>query len=207
MEPRSAQVASASQGDRRIRAQRLLRQARISPLPGRETRSPRTDPVERDCGSIRSCGRHLGGSAPTVAGGCVGPSSWSAGGAGTASEAESLSRSLSAGRWLRWPGNLSGIEWPFRGQKGLHAIVEQMPAVRDLRWIRTTRATGSRTPRRGKSREDRTRTALRLSLHNRALSWRGFSPQVSLVHEVRRTNAQLYDYQRTGGELRFVRLF
>ena len=58
----------------------------------------------------------------------------------------------------------------------------------------------------GKSREDRTYSA-RLSLHNRALSWRGFSPQVSLVHEVRRTNAQLYDYQRTGGELRFVRLF
>ena len=58
----------------------------------------------------------------------------------------------------------------------------------------------------GESREDRTYSA-RLSLHNRALSWRGFSPQVSLVHEVRRTNAQLYDYQRTGGELRFVRLF
>ena len=58
----------------------------------------------------------------------------------------------------------------------------------------------------GESREDRTRS-LRLSLHNRALSWRGFSPQVSLVHEVRTTNAQLYDYKRTGGELRFVRLF
>ena len=58
----------------------------------------------------------------------------------------------------------------------------------------------------GESREDRTYSA-RLSLHNRALSWRGFSPQVSLVHEVRRTNAQLYDYKRTGGELRFVRLF
>ena len=58
----------------------------------------------------------------------------------------------------------------------------------------------------GESREDRTYSA-RFSLHNRALSWRGFSPQVSLVHEVRRTNAQLYDYQRTGGELRFVRLF
>ena len=58
----------------------------------------------------------------------------------------------------------------------------------------------------GEPREDRTRS-LRVSVHNRAFSWQGFSPQVSLVHEVRTTNAQLYDYKRTGGELRFVRLF
>ena len=58
----------------------------------------------------------------------------------------------------------------------------------------------------GEPREDRTYSA-RLSVHNRGLSWQGFSPQVSVVHEVRKTNAQLYDYERTGGELRFVRLF
>ena len=58
----------------------------------------------------------------------------------------------------------------------------------------------------GESREDRTRS-ISLSLYNRGLSWRGFSPQVALVHEVRETNAQLYDYTRTGGELRAVRLF
>ena len=58
----------------------------------------------------------------------------------------------------------------------------------------------------GEPREDRTRS-LRASVHNRALAWKGFSPQISLVHEVRKTNAQLYDYKRTGGELRFVRLF
>ena len=58
----------------------------------------------------------------------------------------------------------------------------------------------------GEPREDRTH-ALRASVHNRALAWQGFSPQVSLVHEVRKTNAQLYDYDRTGGELRFVKLF
>ena len=58
----------------------------------------------------------------------------------------------------------------------------------------------------GEPREDETYSA-RLSVHNRGLSWQGFSPQVSVVHEVRRTNAQLYDYERTGGELRFVRLF
>ena len=58
----------------------------------------------------------------------------------------------------------------------------------------------------GEPREDETYSA-RLSVHNRALAWQGFSPQLSVVHEVRRTNAQLYDYERTGGELRFVRLF
>ena len=58
----------------------------------------------------------------------------------------------------------------------------------------------------GEPREDRTRS-LRVSVHNRVFAWKGFSPQLSLVHEVRTTNAQLYDYKRTGGELRFVRLF
>ena len=58
----------------------------------------------------------------------------------------------------------------------------------------------------GEPREDRTR-ALRLSVHNRAFAWMGFSPRLSLVHEVRDTNAQLYDYRRTGGELSFVRVF
>ena len=58
----------------------------------------------------------------------------------------------------------------------------------------------------GEPREDETRS-VRLSAHNRALSWKGFSPQISVVHEVRKTNAQLYDYERTGGELRFVRVF
>ena len=47
----------------------------------------------------------------------------------------------------------------------------------------------------------------RASVYNRAPAWRGFSPQMSLVHEVRKTNDQLYDYERTGGELRFVKLF
>ncbi|MCY4442244.1 MAG: surface lipoprotein assembly modifier, partial [Deltaproteobacteria bacterium] len=55
-------------------------------------------------------------------------------------------------------------------------------------------------------REDRTYN-LRISVHNRALTFLGFSPEVSLIHEVRKTNAQLYDYKRTGGELRFVRQF
>ncbi|MDE0354157.1 MAG: surface lipoprotein assembly modifier [Deltaproteobacteria bacterium] len=55
-------------------------------------------------------------------------------------------------------------------------------------------------------RKDTTYT-LRASVFNRALTFFGFSPEVSLVHEVRNTNAQLYDYKRTGGELRVVRQF
>ena len=58
----------------------------------------------------------------------------------------------------------------------------------------------------GVSREDRTRS-LRASVYNRAFTIRGFSPQLVLVNEVRTTNAQLYDYKRTGAELRFVRQF
>ena len=48
----------------------------------------------------------------------------------------------------------------------------------------------------GEPREDRTRS-LRLSVYNWAFAWRGFSPHLSLVHEVRETNAQLCDYRRT----------
>ena len=58
----------------------------------------------------------------------------------------------------------------------------------------------------GEPREDRTRS-LRLSVYNRAFAWRGFCPRRSLVHEVRETNAQLYDYRRTGSELSLVRVF
>ena len=58
----------------------------------------------------------------------------------------------------------------------------------------------------GEPRRDLTRT-IRLSAHNRALTLEGFSPQLSVTQEQRTTNAQLYDYDRLFGELRFVRLF
>lgn len=60
--------------------------------------------------------------------------------------------------------------------------------------------------RDGSEREDRTRS-LRASVHNRALTFWGFSPELVAVNEERTTNAQLYDYSRTRGELRFVRQF
>ena len=55
-------------------------------------------------------------------------------------------------------------------------------------------------------REDRTRS-YRLSAHNRAFTLAGFSPELAVIHETRDSNAQLHDYRRTSGELRFVRLF
>ena len=58
----------------------------------------------------------------------------------------------------------------------------------------------------GQSREDRTRS-LRLSVHHRGLTVSGFSPELSLKREERTSNAQLHDYDRTSGELSFVRPF
>ena len=58
----------------------------------------------------------------------------------------------------------------------------------------------------GVSRKDETWN-LKASLLNRAFTLFGFSPQVSVVREVRKTNAQLLGYKRTSGELRFVRQF
>ena len=58
----------------------------------------------------------------------------------------------------------------------------------------------------GSAREDRTRS-LRVSIHNRGFTLAGFSPELVVVNEERETNAQLYDFKRTRGELRFVRQF
>lgn len=58
----------------------------------------------------------------------------------------------------------------------------------------------------GGERRDLTRS-LRLDVHNRAFTVSGFSPQLSMVMEERNSNAQLHDYERISGELRFVRLF
>ena len=58
----------------------------------------------------------------------------------------------------------------------------------------------------GGGRKDRTRT-LRLSVYNRAWTFRGFSPQLSVSRELRDSNAQFHDYRRTFAELSFVRQF
>ena len=58
----------------------------------------------------------------------------------------------------------------------------------------------------GAPREDVTRS-IRLSAHKRDFTIRGFSPQLSVTHERRDSNAQQADYRRTWGELSFVRQF
>ena len=58
----------------------------------------------------------------------------------------------------------------------------------------------------GGPRRDLTRS-FRLNVYNRGFTLAGFSPQISLVREVRTSNAQLHDYKRLYGELRFVRQF
>ena len=58
----------------------------------------------------------------------------------------------------------------------------------------------------GSPREDVTRS-IRLSGHKRDFTIRGFSPQLSVTHERRGSNAQQADYRRTWGELSFVRQF
>ena len=75
----------------------------------------------------------------------------------------------------------------------------------ELRWTDFEGEWPPNTPP-GEDRADRTRS-LRLSVHNRALTLYGFSPEIVVVNEARETNAQLYDYRRTHGELRFVRQF
>ena len=58
----------------------------------------------------------------------------------------------------------------------------------------------------GGARKDRTWSA-RASVFNRGVTLYGFSPEVSVIHEIRETNAQAHGYERTRGELRFVQQF
>ena len=75
----------------------------------------------------------------------------------------------------------------------------------EMRWTDFEDEWFPNTPE-GEDRSDRTRS-LRLSVHNRGVTLMGFSPELVIVKEERETNAQLYDYERTHGELRFVRQF
>ena len=78
----------------------------------------------------------------------------------------------------------------------------------ELRWTDYHESEGRWHPfiSDGSAREDRTRS-LRASVHNRGFTLMGFSPELVAVHEERESNAQLHDYERTRGELRFVRQF
>ena len=58
----------------------------------------------------------------------------------------------------------------------------------------------------GSAREDRTRS-IRASIRIRGFTLHDFSPELVVMHEDHTSNAQLYDYTRTRGELRFLREF
>ena len=75
----------------------------------------------------------------------------------------------------------------------------------DYRWANFEPGWFPHVPDNG-ARKDETWSA-RASVYNRAFTLMGFSPELGVVHEVRNTNAQLYDYERTSGELRWVRQF
>ena len=96
-------------------------------------------------------------------------------------------------RWLR-AGITAALPWGFT-----------VGASGTLRWADYE---GNWFPftRDGAPREDRTRI-LRATVHNRAFTLFGFSPQLVVTNEARDTNAQLYDYKRTRAELRAVRQF
>ena len=78
----------------------------------------------------------------------------------------------------------------------------------ELRWTDYHESEGlwNTFVRDGSAREDRTRS-YRISVHNRGVTLFGFSPQLVGVYEERESNAQLHDFERTRGELRFVRQF
>ena len=58
----------------------------------------------------------------------------------------------------------------------------------------------------GSPRRDRTRI-LRASVYNRAFTLSGFSPQLAVTNEARKSNGQFHNYKSTSAELRFVRQF
>ena len=115
------------------------------------------------------------------------------GAAGYAGERPKSERWRNASRWLRLGASIA-LPWGFTlGGSG------------ELRW---TDYEGNWFPfvPDGAPRQDRTRI-LRATVHNRAFTLYGFSPQLVVTNETRDTNAQLYDYKRTRAELRAVRQF
>ena len=115
------------------------------------------------------------------------------GAAGYARERPKSERWRNASRWLRLGASVALPLGFTVGGSG------------ELRW---TNYEGNWFPftRDDAPREDRTRI-LRATVHNRAFTLFGFSPQLVVTNEVRDTNAQLYDYKRTRAELRAVRQF
>ena len=115
------------------------------------------------------------------------------GGLGWGRERPEQERSRHSRRWIR-AGVTVALPWGFT-----------VGGAGTLRWADYQGNWLPFTPD-GSPRRDQVRN-LRLDIYNRAVTVAGFSPQVSLVREDRKSNAQLHDYERIFGELRFVQLF
>ena len=93
------------------------------------------------------------------------------------------------------------------GRIGASVILPRGYTVGGSTEFRRTRYEGNWFPfTSGEPRKDRTKI-LRASVYNRAFTLYGFSPQLSITHEEKNTNSQVYGYDGTSGELRFVRQF
>ena len=77
----------------------------------------------------------------------------------------------------------------------------------ELRWTSYEGNWFPFTPGRFEHRRGPDPEILQMSVRNRSFSAFGFSPELVLVNEVRRSNAQLHDYGKNRAELRFVRQF
>ena len=102
-------------------------------------------------------------------------------------------RNRNASRWLRLGAQVA-LPWGFA-----------VGASGQLRWTDYETEWRFLTPP-GEPREDRTRT-LSASLHNRRFTVYGFSPELVVTNEARRTNAQAHDYRKNSAEIRFIRQF
>ena len=105
-------------------------------------------------------------------------------------------------RWrtrTRWLGTGVSVILPLGFNAGAGA---------EVRWTDYHESEGRWFPNisDGSAREDRTHS-FRASVHNRGFTVLGFSPELVVIHEERETNAQLYGFKRTRGELRAVRQF
>ena len=103
---------------------------------------------------------------------------------------------------LRWrnSGPLARVSGSFALERGFTLGVQLE--------LRRTRYQGNWFPFTpgGIPRRDRARF-LQASILNRAVTVNGFSPQLVLINETRKSNAQLYDYKRNRFELQFIREF
>ncbi len=112
---------------------------------------------------------------------------------GYAQQRPEFRRERHRGRWLG-TGITVALPWGFT-----------VGGNAEVRWVDYERGWFPFVADNG-AREDRT-LSYRLSAYNRALTLVGFSPELAVVRETRDSNAQLHDYSRTSGELRFVQQF